>query len=96
MAHPKAEERKINRGSRTAQRLSKRVTRNWPRPRPASEVLPSVVHQEALKRRRGKDVSAGSGKEAGIHFHHRAIGKKRQYEFARGPAYSVRDREFSD
>lgn len=30
----------------------------------ASEALPSVLYQEAIKRRRGRDASVGSGKEA--------------------------------
>jgi hypothetical protein len=57
----------MRRGTFRSTRLSEAMDRKLRRPptKAASEVVPSVVYQEAITRRGGRDASAGSGKEAG-------------------------------
>lgn len=61
----KAEERKINRGIKSDPETFEASHEEFAEVKVAREVLPSVVYREAIKRRRGRDVSVGSGKETG-------------------------------
>lgn len=82
----KAEERKINRGIQDDSDTFEASDEDFAKAKPASEVLPSGVYQEAVKRRRGQ---RGSQKAAvkeqvtlrldrDILSHYRAMGKKWQ------------------
>jgi uncharacterized protein (DUF4415 family) len=82
----KAEDKKINKGIQSDPDTFEASDEDFAKARPASEVLPSNVYQEAVKRRRGQRGSQKAALKEQVTLrldpeilaHYRAMGKKWQ------------------